>query len=135
MNSQRSSYHGGAFFDAIGREFDSLERINDVISADVLDAWFPPSPAVIDVLQEHLSWAIRTSPPTESEGLVKRIARARGRGAGVGYGGSRVFKPDISGPSTLADTGVKGAGSRPVLRGVRSRARKCRRVQCGTGWS
>ena len=78
MNSQRSSYHGGAFFDAIGREFDSLERINDVISADVLDAWFPPSPAVIDVLQEHLSWAARTSPPTESEGLTSRIARTRG---------------------------------------------------------
>ena len=78
MNSQRSSYHGGAFFDAIGREFDSLERINDVISADVLDAWFPPSPAVIDVLQEHLSWAVGTSPPTESEGLTSRIARTRG---------------------------------------------------------
>ena len=58
--------------------FDSLERIGDVISADVLDAWFPPSPAVIDVLKEHLSWAMGTSPPTESEGLVKRIARARG---------------------------------------------------------
>ena len=78
LNGQQTSYHGGAFFDAIGREFDSLERIGDVISADVLDAWFPPSPAVIDVLQEHLSWAVRTSPPTESEGLVKGIARARG---------------------------------------------------------
>ena len=75
---QVTSYHGGAFFDAIGREFDSLERVADVISADVLDAWFPPSPAVIDVLREHLSWAMRTSPPTESEGLVSRIADARG---------------------------------------------------------
>ena len=73
-----TSYHGGAFFDAIGREFDSLERVADVISADVLDAWFPPSPAVIDVLKEHLPWAIRTSPPTESEGLVSRIADTRG---------------------------------------------------------
>ena len=78
LNGQQTSYHGGAFFDAIGREFDSLERIGDVISADVLDAWFPPSPAVIAVLREHLPWAIGTSPPTESEGLVKRIARARG---------------------------------------------------------
>ena len=77
-DGQQTSYHGGAFFDAIGREFDSLERISDVISADVLDAWFPPSPAVIEVLREHLPWAMRTSPPTESEGLVKRIARARG---------------------------------------------------------
>ena len=77
-NSQQPSYHGGAFFDAIGREFDSLERIGDVISADVLDAWFPPSPAVIDVLKEHLSWAVGTSPPTASEGLTSRIARTRG---------------------------------------------------------
>ena len=78
LNSQKSSYHGGAFFDAIGREFDGLERIGDVISADVLDAWFPPSPAVIEVLREHLSWAVGTSPPTESEGLTSRIARTRG---------------------------------------------------------
>ena len=77
-DGQQTSYHGGAFFDAIGREFDSLERIGDVISADVLDAWFPPSPAVIEVLREHLTWAMRTSPPTESEGLVKRIALDRG---------------------------------------------------------
>ena len=77
-NSQQPSYHGGAFFDAIGREFDDLERVSDVISADVLDAWFPPSPGVIDVLKEHLSWAVGTSPPTESEGLVSRIARTRG---------------------------------------------------------
>ena len=131
MNSQRSSYHGGAFFDAIGREFDSLERINDVISADVLDAWFPPSPAVIDVLQEHLSWAVGTSPPTESEGLTSRIARTRGGGAGVGHCGGRILQPHLPGPSTLADTGVTGAGSRPVLRRVRSRARKRRQVQCG----
>ena len=78
LNSQQSSYHGGAFFDAIGREFDSLERVGDVISADVLDAWFPPSPAVIEVLREHLLWAVGTSPPTESEGLVSRIAQTRG---------------------------------------------------------
>ena len=78
LNGQQTSYHGGAFFDAIGREFDSLERVGDVISADVLDAWFPPSPAVIDVLKEHLPWAMGTSPPTASEGLTSRIARTRG---------------------------------------------------------
>ena len=78
LNGQQTSYHGGAFFDAIGREFDSLERVSDVISADVLDAWFPPSPAVIDVLKEHLPWAMGTSPPTASEGLTSRIARTRG---------------------------------------------------------
>lgn len=75
---QRTAYHGGAFFDAIGREFDHLERIDDVINADVLDAWFPPSPDVLRALSERLEWTVRTSPPTGSEGLIARIASARG---------------------------------------------------------
>ena len=73
-----AAYHGGAFFDAIGREFDHLERIDDVISADVLDAWFPPSPGVLQALSERLEWTVRTSPPTGSEGMIARIAAARG---------------------------------------------------------
>ena len=71
-------YHGGAFFEAIGEEFDSLERAEDVISADVLDAWFPPSPRVVAAIQEHLPWIMRTSPPTSCAGLVRTIARVRG---------------------------------------------------------
>ena len=74
----RTAYHGGAFFDAIGRKFDDLSRIDRVISADVLDAWFPPSPRVIHALGERLDWAIRTSPPTDSEGLTDCIAETRG---------------------------------------------------------
>jgi len=35
-------FHGGAFFEAIGAEFDHLERRHRIINADVLDAWFPP---------------------------------------------------------------------------------------------
>ena len=73
-----NSYHGGAFFDAIGNEFDRLHNIDDVISADVLDAWFPPAPSVLDALSTHLDWSLRTSPPTNCEGLIKRIAEARG---------------------------------------------------------
>ena len=75
---RRTAYHGGAFFDAIGREFDHLERIDDIISADVLDAWFPPSPDVLRALSERLEWTVRTSPPTGCEGLITRIAAARG---------------------------------------------------------
>ena len=71
-------FHGGAFFDAIGDEFDALERSRDVINADVLDAWFPPSPKVLEALREHLPWLVRTSPPTGCEGLVRAIARGRG---------------------------------------------------------
>lgn len=71
-------YHGGAFFSAIGELFDNLDRKDGVISADVLDAWFPPAPTVQKVLEKHLGWIIRTSPPTHAEGLTQVIARARG---------------------------------------------------------
>ena len=71
-------YHGGAFFDAIGDEFDTLERKDAVINADVLDAWFDPAPSVIDTLATHLAFALRTSPPTNCEGMRRAIARARG---------------------------------------------------------
>jgi histidinol-phosphate/aromatic aminotransferase/cobyric acid decarboxylase-like protein len=70
-------YHGGAFFSAIGESFDDLSRKEKVISADVLDAWFPPVPEVQEVLVKHLDWIIRTSPPTHAEGLVKVIAQTR----------------------------------------------------------
>ncbi|MFM8979699.1 MAG: pyridoxal phosphate-dependent aminotransferase [Planctomycetia bacterium] len=70
--------HGGASFDAVGSEFDRLERRRDVINADVLDAWFDPAPAVVEALREHLPWLLRTSPPTHAEGLVRVIARERG---------------------------------------------------------
>jgi histidinol-phosphate/aromatic aminotransferase/cobyric acid decarboxylase-like protein len=58
-----------------------LERRHQIINADVLDAWFPPSPKVLEVLQEHLPWLLRTSPPTGCEGLIEAIAEARGVGA------------------------------------------------------
>jgi len=71
-------YHGGAFFEAVGEEFGTLERLETVISADVLDAWFPPAPSVVDAIQRHLPMLLRTSPPTSCEGLVRAIARSRG---------------------------------------------------------
>ena len=71
-------FHGGAFFSAIGQRFDSLERQETVINADVLDAWFPPSPMVLAALNNHLSWLLRTSPPAACEGLIETIAAARG---------------------------------------------------------
>jgi len=71
-------YHGGAFFDAIGAEFDQLERRHNIINADVLDAWFPPSPKVIAALTEDLPWLLRTSPPTQCEGMARVIAHSRG---------------------------------------------------------
>ena len=71
-------FHGGTFFRAIGERFDHLERRDDVINADVLDAWYPPAPGVLAALQENLAWLLRTSPPTDGGGLVETIARCRG---------------------------------------------------------
>lgn len=71
-------YHGGAFFDAIGNRFDDLGKRNEIINADVLDAWFPPCPEAQQALHEHLGWIARTSPPNHAEGLVQTIADTRG---------------------------------------------------------
>lgn len=78
MHKPAACFHGGAFFDAIGPRFDRLHTIPQVINADVLDAWFPPAPAVLESIQDHLPWLLRTSPPTGCEGLVAAIAEARG---------------------------------------------------------
>ncbi len=73
-------FHGGAFFKQIGERFDSLEKREQIINADVLDAWFPPSPRVTAALNEHLDWLLRTSPPTGCEGLIHTIEERRGVG-------------------------------------------------------
>src|SRR5262249_51244469 len=104
-------YHGGAFFDAIGDGFDDLGRRRDIIPADVLDAWFAPAPAVVEALRAHLDWIVRTSPPTNGEGLVRAIARARGIpasavGPGGGAGGPVLRPPD---------PGIRKAVARPPL--------------------
>ncbi len=70
-------FHGGAFFGAVGETFDRLERRCDVINADVLDAWFPPSPRVLQAISEHLPWLLQTSPPTGCQGMIVTIADAR----------------------------------------------------------
>ena len=71
-------YHGGAFFDAIGNEFDDLNKRKDIINADVLDAWFDPAPQLIKEVGNHLSWICKTSPPTDCSGMANGIAKARG---------------------------------------------------------
>lgn len=73
----KKAYHGGAFFNAIGSEFGTLERAKNIISADVLDAWFDPSPKVLSKVKAFLSFSIKTSPPTQCEGLIKTISRVR----------------------------------------------------------
>jgi histidinol-phosphate/aromatic aminotransferase/cobyric acid decarboxylase-like protein len=72
-----SCFHGGAFFEAIGTRFDQLSRSTEIINADVLDAWFEPSPKVLSALKDYLPWLLRTSPPAGCEGLVETIAETR----------------------------------------------------------
>jgi histidinol-phosphate/aromatic aminotransferase/cobyric acid decarboxylase-like protein len=70
-------YHGGASFRAIGDTFDDFGRAEDVISADVLDAWFPPAPSVVETLRTHLPLLLRSSPPTDCGGFLRAVAQAR----------------------------------------------------------
>ncbi len=71
-------FHGGAFFSAIGEQFEDLSKHESVINADVLDAWFPPAPGAVAAVTEYLPWLLRTSPPTSCGGLIETIASARG---------------------------------------------------------
>jgi histidinol-phosphate/aromatic aminotransferase/cobyric acid decarboxylase-like protein len=69
--------HGGASFTAIGADFRTLERRREVVTADVLDAWFPPAPAAHAALTGDAGWIARTSPPTGAEGLLAELASVR----------------------------------------------------------
>ena len=71
-------FHGGRSIEVAGPGLDTVGRHHDVINADVLDAWFPPSPAVLDAIRGELPWLLRTSPPVDCSGLVMAIAAARG---------------------------------------------------------
>lgn len=71
-------YHGGAFWEGLGDEFESLEHRDAVVIADVLDAWFDPAPSVVQRLSESLPFVLKTSPPTHAEGMSRTIANARG---------------------------------------------------------
>ena len=74
----QACYHGGSFFEAIGEDLQQPEKAKTAINADVLDAWFAPSPKVLQLLQENLSWLLQSSPPTHAAGMIKAIAQARG---------------------------------------------------------
>jgi histidinol-phosphate/aromatic aminotransferase/cobyric acid decarboxylase-like protein len=75
---QSSAIHGGRAFEALGDSFEMLERHSEIVNADVLDAWFDPSPRVLARLREFLPFLVRTSPPVQARGMIGAIAQARG---------------------------------------------------------
>ena len=78
MNISKKSYHDGLFFKEIGEEFDNLDKRKEIINADVLDAWYDPTPKIKEYLcGENFEWIIKTSPPTHCEGLINVISRVR----------------------------------------------------------
>lgn len=74
----KACYHGGAFWNELGDELDNLHVRDRIIAADVLDAWFDPSPRVIQRVAECLPFALRASPPTNANGMERVIAAHRG---------------------------------------------------------
>ena len=115
--------HGGAFFDVIGDEFQTLERRHLTINADVLDAWFDPAPAVVQALSDHLAFAIRTSPPIEADGMRRAIARARGIPEASILPGAGSSSLIFAGDAPLDRPGLAGPDPRPDVRRIRARAR------------
>jgi histidinol-phosphate/aromatic aminotransferase/cobyric acid decarboxylase-like protein len=88
------AFHGGASFDALGSDFAALERRGEIVDADVLDAWYEPSPRVLAALRDHLPWLVKTSPPTHGGGLRAAIANRHGLAPGrvlVGGGSSALM--------------------------------------------
>lgn len=78
LRAMVSCDHGGAFWEGVGEDFRVLEKLDSVVNADVLDAWFPPAPEVIAALSAHMPSLVRTSPPTYAGGLTSAIVQHRG---------------------------------------------------------
>lgn len=71
--STSKCFHGGALYSFIGDDFQNLEQLDSVIDADVLDAWFSPSPNAIELLNSRLAWSLRCSPPVSPMGIERML--------------------------------------------------------------
>lgn len=66
--------HGGAALCTLGSDLRDPDALSTLVDADVLDAWFPPSPLVSRALARCLPTLARVSPPPDGEGLVAAVA-------------------------------------------------------------
>jgi len=71
-------FHGGALYSIIGDDFQNIQQVDSTIDADVLDAWFSPSPKAIEALNSRLAWSLRCSPPVVPRGVERAISAATG---------------------------------------------------------
>lgn len=74
----KRAVHGSGSMEALQLVLEGNAKRDSVVSADVLDAWYPPSPTVLQKISENLEFLIASSPPTYSEGLKETIALHRG---------------------------------------------------------
>lgn len=72
LKRMTACFHGGT------QSLQCLVPPQDAISADVLDAWYPPSPDVIASITGSLATSVRTTPPSGAPELTRAIAEARG---------------------------------------------------------
>jgi histidinol-phosphate/aromatic aminotransferase/cobyric acid decarboxylase-like protein len=66
--------HGGKFWQEVGAD---LNKLSDVVRAEVLDAWFPPALSVVEAMRTHAAELCRTSPEATAGPLRAAISRAR----------------------------------------------------------
>jgi len=74
---QRGAYHGGASHEVLGAS-PAPDRRAAVTAADVLDAWFPPTPGVRRALCDDPDFVSMTSPPARPGELHAAIAGRNG---------------------------------------------------------
>lgn len=60
-----------------GGSIEVTHQTNNVLPADVLDAWYSPPPSVVSLFDRDMTWHIRTTPPGIYKDLVLAIAKNR----------------------------------------------------------
>ncbi len=75
--------HGGCVYDTVGQDFSGLDALDEVIAADVLDAWYPPAPPpvyskiLITTLHGMLELRHRCMPMACERSFRKIVASSR----------------------------------------------------------
>ncbi len=74
---RKKAVHGSGSMEALEQVLAGHASRDSVISADVLDSWYGPSPLVLERIRSNLDFLVSSSPPTHGDGLRNSIAKAR----------------------------------------------------------